>query len=1172
MNTVKESEPILRRFLKPWVEFSDWTILVPVLFAFVVLLLVFAFRREKKLSGLLWSGMFVGILAVAYLLLAVTLRPMFTWWVILVPCLGVALFYVGMMYFKDCQTIHPAWATFLGLLRVGVYAILTLVFLLPALQYYEASFQGSKVVLAFDVSESMIKGIAEVPEEDQDPKTVANRQEKIIDWLAAANEKETPIERMLRKSPVSIYRFGGTLDDKNVLHIKTLDEWKAKGWNREQWAKFLKPEPPEMSKELQAEEDRIRDEETKIKEEEGSLKDGADSENVKALQLRRERLRLAQEKLEEKNKTYRAEVSLARDLRGGTNIGRALQQIAELESGQFLQAIMLFSDGQSNLGTEDDVKTFQAKVQKAKTAVHLFTVGVGTFLPPVSLRIDELQGPKVARPDDKFPVRVPVIGTGLAERPFKVFLDLERLGKGEEKKNLGFVDSKFKGGDVQEETVEFEIDLKELYKEELEGAKTELAAKNTEWPRDKVEQEALNVLEGKYQLTARVPRMKGESFSDPEHVSKPFIVQVQKHKPRILLFAGGPSREYQFLRTLLFREVTADRMELSILLQTTQEGTDQDVKGDKLLTRFPETLERGAKEGSLADFDLIIALDPDWTALSPEQFKLIQTWVDAHAGGIIFVAGPVHTFHLAHSGGLDISPLLTVFPVKLKDSRLHGLSLDHDPSRPYALQFTASAKQYDFLNLEEVPENPTSGWDKFFWADGPKPEPGKEARPERGMHNYYPVESLKADSIVLAHFMGNEKSKIDGRDPQPFLVLMRYGQGKTLYLSSPETWRLRLYKEALHERLWIKMARFMAASTALKTNLGYISLSSEYTTGAIPFEAQLKGENGLPLPRDAQVTVNVNRPPNFEPRIDRVTPAKFHLQPKPTQGEWKGWFTGTFKVQTPGKYEFNIPIPGTQGSVSHEIFVRTPNLEMDNLRTDFPVLWHLATGARPITNRVKNAELERAFKTPPVGVDSRELGRDSGRLFLELKHANYLPDCLVVEEPRTVGEKTNIVDTWDEGLRTGMELTLYAILMWVLDGVGFLVIAILLITKRQWSALAVFVAAFALVHGMIGLNAYLGSADEPSEGLMNVLLIFAYLIGGVGLAGTLLLTAWNREWAILATVLGFALTMFILFLCDRLKPPELPWWTLPVDFSFILVAAVGLLSVEWLTRKLLKLA
>src|SRR5262249_3363118 len=163
LNTVKETELILRRLEKPLVEFSNWTVVVPVGLALMVMLLIVLFKREHRLKTLGWSSLFLAVLGGAYVGFALFFKAMFTWWVILVPCLGVALFYVGMMYFKDCQTIHPSWASFLGFLRCAVYALLAAIFLLPANLTYEATFKGSKAILLFDVSESMIKGIHDFP-------------------------------------------------------------------------------------------------------------------------------------------------------------------------------------------------------------------------------------------------------------------------------------------------------------------------------------------------------------------------------------------------------------------------------------------------------------------------------------------------------------------------------------------------------------------------------------------------------------------------------------------------------------------------------------------------------------------------------------------------------------------------------------------------------------------------------------------------------------------------------------------------------------------------------------------------------------------------------------------------------------------------------------------------
>src|SRR5262249_19520332 len=320
-----------------------------------------------------------------------------------------------------------------------------------------------------------------------------------------------------------------------------------------------------------------------------------------------------------------------------------------------------------------------------------------------------------------------------------------------------------------------------------------------------------------------------------------------------------------------------------------------------------------------------------------------------------------------------------IFPVRLKDSRLHGVGIGHNPQKKYYLTFTEFAKLVGFLKLDEQQgDNPTAGWDRFFWADRPRPEPGKEAEPVRGFHNFYPVDSLKADSKVIASFIGGEATRInEGRDPQPFIVQMRFGQGKTMYIGSPETWRLRELKEAYHQRFWIKLARYMAAGTSMQKRYGYIPLGSTYYAGNIQFEAQIKGENLLPLPPDVQPVVIVKRPQKFDPRIDNITPAKFTLSAKPSQGEWKGWFQGVFKVRSEGDYEFSIPIPGTKEALSAKIHVRVPNQEMDNLRTNFPALFTVATSAKPIVPKAakvlkkdKLEELEKAFQTPPEGADT----------------------------------------------------------------------------------------------------------------------------------------------------------------------------------------------------------
>src|SRR5262249_11322966 len=149
--------------------------------------------------------------------------------------------------------------------------------------------------------------------------------------LTTPGANGTAIEQMLRKSPLTIYRFGGTLDDRNVLKLDSVAGWHKKNWGKAEWTRFLKPERPALPEILKKDDKDLTEDEKK--------------------------------KRDDEQKRWQADVGLVEDLRQGTNIGRALQQVADLEGGEFVQAIIVVSDGQSNQGTEDDARQFQLKLQ-----------------------------------------------------------------------------------------------------------------------------------------------------------------------------------------------------------------------------------------------------------------------------------------------------------------------------------------------------------------------------------------------------------------------------------------------------------------------------------------------------------------------------------------------------------------------------------------------------------------------------------------------------------------------------------------------------------------------------------------------------------------------------------------------------------------------------------------
>ncbi len=135
-----------------------------------------------------------------------------TYLVTLLLVLAVGVIYVIWMYVRDGHSIGWFWGTFLAACRLTVYAILSFVFLLPAWQNWEETKQQSKVVVGFDVSRSMEKQDDPVSE-GIDPKTRPTRQEKVIAFLGEPGSPTEFFKRLEKTNPVTLYRFGSTVDD-----------------------------------------------------------------------------------------------------------------------------------------------------------------------------------------------------------------------------------------------------------------------------------------------------------------------------------------------------------------------------------------------------------------------------------------------------------------------------------------------------------------------------------------------------------------------------------------------------------------------------------------------------------------------------------------------------------------------------------------------------------------------------------------------------------------------------------------------------------------------------------------------------------------------------------------------------------------------------------------------
>lgn len=344
--------------------------------------------------------------------------------------------------------------------------------------------------------------------------------------------------------------------------------------------------------------------------------------------------------------------------------------------------------------------------------------------------------------------------------------------------------------------------------------------------------------------------------------SKPIAAAAEKRPLRVLLLAGGPTREFQFARRFFSQEAAQKRIELAVLLQGAAADDVAEGLPERLLKELPALP---------AACDVVIAFDADWLHLKPQQRMTLEEWVRRDGGGLVLIPGPIHTFQLAQPGNQEaLQSIRHLFPVELLDLRV--LPLDERSRRyPRQLRFVGETPPA-FVKLDDKAKEPLAGWDEFFSAgqrtrfkDGnpqriaalirdldsddfqrrekafndlraiglpalpalekilrDKPSLEVTRRVEkllayiqlldvgRGFYDHYPVAKVKPVATLVAKLADLELQPEQGE--QPYLVTMNHGSGRVVYLGSGEMWRLRPYREAFYERFWRELTRWAAAN------------------------------------------------------------------------------------------------------------------------------------------------------------------------------------------------------------------------------------------------------------------------------------------------------------------------------------------------------------------------
>ncbi len=534
----------------------------------------------------------------------------------------------------------------------------------------------------------------------------------------------------------------------------------------------------------------------------------------------------------------------------GTDLARAVEtSLAErLTSG-----IVILSDGQHN--AQSDLQSVADVAANHK--VPLLIMGLGDPDKPTNLQVAEIYADPQVWKNDPFEVQATLRSQGLEGETVEVSL-LEVVAS-------------------EDPDLPSEDTLLESKQVTLPDDGSQVRLSFTHSPPE----------DGLRSYTVRATPVENESNAEDNQPAAPVRVKVLDDHARVLLISGGPSWEYRALTRLFLRE---DNVDLSCWLQSLDNGRQQ--QGNTTLDQLPITQEQ------LFEFDVVVMLDPDPREFSEAWIDLLRDFVGEHAGGLLYMPGPVY------GGPFLTEPRLTGFqdllPVTLGDiGSLEVASLLTSFNRPWPLGIVTANVDQPIMRFYSDTQETLDRWKRLpgiFWsfpAAAPKP----------------------ATRVLIEH---TDPSLRNNDVARPLLVTGNYGSGRTTYLGFDGTWRWRTpgLDAEFFKRFWVQATRYLIEGRTLAGKRRGVVETSRF-----------RYEVGDRI----RVTARL-RQPNYEPLEEESIVAMLE-QPSEEPTE----VTFTMVPNSPGLYETTLTA-ANQGLHTVRLSLPSEGAEQVDIDTNFSVI------------------------------------------------------------------------------------------------------------------------------------------------------------------------------------------------------------------------------------------
>ncbi|MCS7236712.1 MAG: hypothetical protein NZ899_00395 [Thermoguttaceae bacterium] len=607
-----------------------------------------------------------------------------------------------------------------------------------------------------------------------------------------------------------------------------------------------------------------------------------------------------------------------------TRLGEALASVANLYPREVLAGIVVVSDGGQNAGLEVGSAVEILRTKK----VPVFTIGLGPTSSPGDVRIAQVDLPAQVRPMDPFPILISLEADAY-RGTVDVVVELEPkesrpASPGTEatsstEKSVGADGQVGAQGGVAANSNLPAADRSEIVAPSSAGKvfrqQTSIEFASGQGAATARFEVALPMA-GQYRVRIAVDPQPGDVIAQNNRREE--VCEVVDRPLRVLLLSGGPSREFQFLRSVLFRD---PGVRVDVFLQSAPPGAWQEA--DRLLEQLPRD------ESTWAEYDCLVAIDPDWRRVAgpsgdlAKVLDLIERWVGEQGGGLIFAAGAVYAADSVAGWPIDsrCQTVLRLLPVSLTGLGGLGGARMLTSSEPVPIDLTPEGVGSSFLWLEPGAEASQQAWRNF-----------------PGVYSCVDVRQLKRGATALAYLSLTESG--GGPDRPIYLAEQFYGAGRVFYLGSCELWRLRAISERYYERLWLQLIRHASGSklAGRSRRLFLTSDRSSYSAGETVFlRARAVDKRFEPIKRDS-----------LRARVIGPEGLWEEVRLSPVAGE-PGHYRGSFVCQQPGEYRATLSEPEHTGEEAECRFrVELASLEERTLVRNEELLRYLgeATGGR----------------------------------------------------------------------------------------------------------------------------------------------------------------------------------------------------------------------------------